>query len=252
MTGDDAKCEEEDGRQAAEFEARAAGVRAETERLCAVGVRREACKAGREAGCLRRGGGSLPCGVSCWRCRRPASAEQTLSSSTQLTWMKQAADLWHPTDLQYHTAELHQHTANPVLACSPTRRCGRRLSGCGASPARCWLRGPRGRRRWRIRRSSSSCWTTCRCGLGRVCVVCCECGGRGSLDSDAGATLALGRRLRPGSTRAWNGAPAARAAARQLDSLAGRAAEKADGCAQGKGGRVALQQGGLVLKPVCW
>ncbi|KAL4420345.1 hypothetical protein ABPG77_006152 [Micractinium sp. CCAP 211/92] len=33
MTGDDAKCEEEDGRQAAEFEARAAGVRAETERL---------------------------------------------------------------------------------------------------------------------------------------------------------------------------------------------------------------------------
>lgn len=36
MTGDDGKCEEEDARQAAEFEARAAGVRAETERLQAV------------------------------------------------------------------------------------------------------------------------------------------------------------------------------------------------------------------------
>ncbi|PSC74916.1 Kinetochore NDC80 [Micractinium conductrix] len=35
MTGDDGKCEEEDARQAEEFEARAGGVRAETERLCA-------------------------------------------------------------------------------------------------------------------------------------------------------------------------------------------------------------------------
>lgn len=38
MTGDDAKCEEEDGKQAAEFEARAGGVKADTERLRAVGV----------------------------------------------------------------------------------------------------------------------------------------------------------------------------------------------------------------------
>ncbi|KAI7842998.1 hypothetical protein COHA_003332 [Chlorella ohadii] len=35
MTGDDAKCEEVDGRQAAEFEARAAGIRSDIERLAA-------------------------------------------------------------------------------------------------------------------------------------------------------------------------------------------------------------------------
>lgn len=36
MTGDDGKCEEVDGRQAAEFEARAAGITEDTERLRAV------------------------------------------------------------------------------------------------------------------------------------------------------------------------------------------------------------------------
>jgi hypothetical protein len=36
MTGDDGRCEEEDDKQAAEFEARAAAVRSETERLQAV------------------------------------------------------------------------------------------------------------------------------------------------------------------------------------------------------------------------
>lgn len=36
MTGDDGKCEEQDGQQEAEFELRAAGIRADTERLLAV------------------------------------------------------------------------------------------------------------------------------------------------------------------------------------------------------------------------
>lgn len=36
MTGDDGRCQEEDAKQEAEFEARAAAVRADTERLQAV------------------------------------------------------------------------------------------------------------------------------------------------------------------------------------------------------------------------
>jgi hypothetical protein len=43
MTGDDSKCEEVDGRQAAEFEARAAGIQSDTQRLQAVSAPVPAC-----------------------------------------------------------------------------------------------------------------------------------------------------------------------------------------------------------------
>jgi hypothetical protein len=43
MTGDDSKCEEVDGRQAAEFEARAAGIQADTQRLQAVSACGRVC-----------------------------------------------------------------------------------------------------------------------------------------------------------------------------------------------------------------
>lgn len=51
MTGDDAKCEEADGEQAGEFEARAAGIRQDTERLQAVGGRWRCGLAAMGCGC---------------------------------------------------------------------------------------------------------------------------------------------------------------------------------------------------------
>lgn len=124
--------------QAAEFEARAAGIRADIERLAAVRARCVAWLS--QTGAVERPAVRISLLALFCRC--------FLVSQWPTDPLNCSAG-WPPSP-----PALTNAAPPPGLTCSPTMRCAPRLRGCGASRRRCWRRAPPGRRLWQTRKSS--------------------------------------------------------------------------------------------------